>query len=100
MGEEQGEQFDEQEELDGQEDPMGQLRDLVSYLAKSLVDVPDEVEVQVVPGDGPDVIELTVAPGDLGKVIGREGRTARAIRTLVTATSSKYGRRAILEILE
>ncbi|MCA9580441.1 MAG: KH domain-containing protein [Myxococcales bacterium] len=76
------------------------MQDLVSYLAKSLVDDADAVEVQAIDGDQSVVFELSVAQGDLGKVIGRDGRTARAIRTLLAATSSKLGRRAVLEILE
>jgi predicted RNA-binding protein YlqC (UPF0109 family) len=76
------------------------LQDLVAYIASSLVDDPEAVEVNVVEEDRAIVIELTVAPDDLGKVIGKEGRTARAIRTLLAATSARMRKRAILDILE
>jgi predicted RNA-binding protein YlqC (UPF0109 family) len=65
-----------------------------------LVDDPDAVEVNVVEEDRAIVLELTVAPDDLGKVIGKEGRTARAMRTLLSATSARMRKRAILDILE
>jgi predicted RNA-binding protein YlqC (UPF0109 family) len=65
-----------------------------------LVDEPDAVEVNVVEEDRAIVLELTVAPDDLGKVIGKEGRTARAMRTLLSATSARMRKRAILDILE
>jgi predicted RNA-binding protein YlqC (UPF0109 family) len=77
-----------------------QMQDLVSYLAKALVDYPDQVEVTVVHEERAVVFELLVAPGDLGKVIGRDGRTARALRTVLSAASAKLDRRAVLEILE
>lgn len=76
------------------------LADLIRYLAEQLVDDPDAVDVQAIDGDRATIYELTVAPADLGKVIGRDGRTARAIRTLLAATSARLRRRAILEILE
>lgn len=79
---------------------MEQLRALVAHLARALVDAPDAVEVTAVEDDNLLVIELSVAPDDLGKVIGKDGRTARAMRTLLSATSAKLQRRAILEILE
>ncbi len=79
---------------------MEQLKELVAYIARSLVDDPDAVEVAVVEEDRAWVLELTVAPSDLGKVIGKDGRTARAIRTVLSATSAKLRKRAILEILE
>ena len=74
--------------------------DLISYIAKALVDKPDEVEVEEFDEDGTTVYELTVAEDDLGKVIGKQGRTARAIRQLLQAASSKNHKRAVLEILE
>jgi hypothetical protein len=76
------------------------LRDLVLYLARSLVEHPEEVEVNEV--DEPDalVFELKVAESDLGRVIGRQGRTAKALRTVLSAASAKMRRRVILEILE
>ncbi len=76
------------------------LKDLVAYMACSLVDDPDAVDVALIDGDREIVLELTVAEDDLGKVIGREGRTARAMRTLLTATSARMQRRAVLDILE
>ena len=76
------------------------LQDLIAYIASSLVDDPDSVEVNVVEEDRAVVLELTVAPDDLGKVIGKEGRTARAMRTLLSATSARMRKRAILDILE
>lgn len=80
---------------------MDQLIELIGFIARSLVDDPEQVKVEVVDEDDRAVIlELTVAPGDLGKVIGRDGRTARAMRTLLAATSARLRRRAVLEILE
>ena len=79
---------------------MQQIEDLIGYIARSLVDDPDAVEVEAIDGDNTIVVELTVAKGDLGKVIGKDGRTARAIRTLLAATSAKLRKRAVLEILE
>jgi predicted RNA-binding protein YlqC (UPF0109 family) len=76
------------------------MKDLIRYIAQSLVDKPDEVEVEEFDEDGATVYELTVAEEDLGKVIGKQGRTARAIRQLLQAASSKQHKRAILEILE
>jgi predicted RNA-binding protein YlqC (UPF0109 family) len=77
-----------------------QMKDLIEYIAKSLVDEPEAVEVTAVEGERTIIYELTVAPTDLGKVIGKDGRTARAIRTLLAATSAKMRKRAVLEILE
>jgi uncharacterized protein len=79
---------------------MRQIEELIGYIARSLVDDPDAVEVEALDGDNTIVVELTVAKADLGKVIGREGRTARAIRTLLAAASARQQRRAVLEILE
>jgi predicted RNA-binding protein YlqC (UPF0109 family) len=79
---------------------MGKLQELVEFIAKSLVDHPDRVEVREIEGEKTTVIELKVAPEDLGKVIGRQGRTARAIRTLLAAVARKQNKRAVLEILE
>lgn len=76
------------------------IEDLITYLARSLVDDPDAVEVTVVDGDRAVIYELSVAPGDLGKVIGKDGRTARAIRTLLAATSAKHRKRALLDIVD
>ena len=77
-----------------------QLVDLVSLIAKALVDHPDQVEVQEVPGDRIPRIELSVAREDIGKVIGKDGRTAQSIRTLLAAAASKTGRRAHLDIVD
>lgn len=95
--------LDDEEEVGEIEDEVEQqLVDLVDYIARALVDEPNQVKVDIVDEEEENaiVIELTVAPDDLGKVIGRDGRTARAMRTLVAATSARQRRRAILEILE
>ncbi len=76
------------------------LRDLVLYLARSLVEHPDQVEVQEIEEPDALVYELKVAESDLGRVIGRQGRTAKALRTVLSAASAKMRRRAILEIIE
>ena len=76
------------------------MKDLVTEIAKALVDIPDEVIVREVEGEQVTVLELRVAPSDLGKVIGKQGRTARSIRTLLGAAGMKLNRRFTLEILE
>lgn len=76
------------------------LKEMIEYIAKSLVDNPDEVHVSEVEGEQTSVIELKVAKEDLGKVIGKQGRTARAMRTLLGAASTKAKKRSVLEILE
>ena len=76
------------------------MRELIEFLAKSLVDNPDEVSVRSHERDQQTVLELEVAPADLGKVIGRQGRTARAIRTVLNAASQKSRRRYSLNILD
>lgn len=76
------------------------LKELVTYIAKSLVDNPDAVQITEVEGEHTSVLELRVAKEDLGKVIGKQGRTARAIRTILAAASSKAKKRTVLEILE
>ena len=76
------------------------LKELIEYVARSLVDNPDAVIVTEVEGEQTSVIELKVAKEDLGKVIGKQGRTARAMRTLLGAVSTKARKRAVLEILE
>jgi predicted RNA-binding protein YlqC (UPF0109 family) len=76
------------------------MRDLVIYVAKALVDDPDAVEVNEIIGEQTSVVELKVAKGDLGKVIGKQGRTAHAIRTILNAASTKMRKRAVLEIIE
>jgi hypothetical protein len=79
---------------------MAGMKELVEDIAKALVDIPEEVTVREVQGEQVTVLELKVAPTDLGKVIGRQGRTARAIRTLLGASGMKLNRRFTLEILE
>ncbi|HEX7154683.1 MAG TPA: KH domain-containing protein [Thermoanaerobaculia bacterium] len=76
------------------------MRDLVEFVAKSLVDEPGEVRLRTHERDQATVIELEVAPADLGKVIGRQGRTARAIRTLLNAAGQKTRRRYVLDIVD
>lgn len=76
------------------------MKDLVTEIARALVDIPDEVAVREVEGEQVTVLELRVAPSDLGKVIGKQGRTARSIRTLLGAAGMKLNRRFTLEILE
>ena len=76
------------------------MRELVEAIAKALVDHPDDVQVKAVEGEQVTVLELRVAPDDLGKVIGRQGRTAKSIRTLLGAVGMKLKKRYTLEILE
>jgi predicted RNA-binding protein YlqC (UPF0109 family) len=77
-----------------------EMTDLIAYIAKALVDNPEAVEVTEVEGGQNSVIELKVAKDDLGKVIGKQGRTARAMRTILSAASTKIRKRAVLEIIE
>ncbi|MFP4194224.1 MAG: KH domain-containing protein [Desulfobacterales bacterium] len=76
------------------------MKDLIAYIAKALVDNPDEVTVKEVEGGQTAVLELKVAKEDLGKVIGKQGRTARAMRTILNAASAKVKKRTVLEIIE
>jgi predicted RNA-binding protein YlqC (UPF0109 family) len=76
------------------------MKELIEYIAKALVDNPEAVLVTEVEGKQTSVIELKVAKEDLGKVIGRQGRTARAMRTILNAASTKLRKRSVLEILE
>lgn len=76
------------------------MKELVRAIAQALVDKPDEVEVREIEGEKTTVLELKVADTDLGKVIGRQGRTAHAMRTIVNAAATKLKKRAVLEILE
>ena len=78
----------------------GSLKEVVETIAKALVDYPDEVAVTEIEGESTTVLELRVAPQDLGKVIGKQGRTARAMRTLLRAAGMKLKKRFVLEILE
>ncbi len=75
-------------------------KELVSYMAKALVDDPDGVEVNIIEGEKSTILELKVSPGDIGKVIGKHGRIAKAIRTILGASASKTGKRVVLEILD
>jgi predicted RNA-binding protein YlqC (UPF0109 family) len=76
------------------------MKELIRYIAQSLVDNPDSVDVNEIEGEQTSVIELRVAKEDLGKVIGKQGRTARAMRTILNASSTKMKKRAVLEIIE
>jgi len=81
-------------------EPTGDMRVLVEQIAKALVDAQDQVFVEVVEENGETIIELEVAENEVGKVIGRHGRTAKALRTLLNAASMKHNKRYDLEILE
>jgi predicted RNA-binding protein YlqC (UPF0109 family) len=74
-------------------------RDLVEYIVKSLVDNPDAVDIKVIEGEKSTILELRVADSDIGKVIGKNGRIARALRTILSASASSQSKRGILEIL-
>lgn len=76
------------------------MKELVELMAKALVDSPEQVKVAEIEGEKTSVIELSVAKEDLGKVIGKQGRTARAMRTILSAASTKVKKRAVLEIIE
>ena len=76
------------------------MKDLIIYIAKSLVDQPEQVAVTEIEGGNTNVLELSVAKSDMGKIIGKQGRTAMAIRTLLSAASGKARKRYILEIIE
>ncbi len=76
------------------------MKELIEHIAKSLVDKPEEVVVSEVEGERTTVYGLRVATTDLGKVIGKQGKTARAMRTILSATGTKLGKRCVLEILE
>jgi predicted RNA-binding protein YlqC (UPF0109 family) len=76
------------------------MKELIEYIAKSLVDNPEEVSVNEIEGEQTSVIELKVAKEDIGKVIGKQGRTARAMRTILGAASAKMRKRSVLEIVE
>ena len=79
---------------------MSELKDLIQYVSEALVDVPEEVSVNEIVGEQTTVIELKVDKSDLGKVIGKQGRTARALRTILNAASTKLKKRSVLEIIE
>lgn len=76
------------------------VKELIEYIVKALVDQPDQVKVVEVEGEKTSVIEISVAKEDLGKIIGKQGRTARALRTILTAASTKLKKRSVLEIIE
>ena len=76
------------------------LKNLVEFMAKALVDQPDSVKVTEIEGEQTTVIELRVAKEDLGKVIGKQGRTARSMRAILSAVSTKFKKRSVLEIVE
>ena len=77
-----------------------ELKELVAYVARALVDNPDDVRVSEIEGERTTILELRVHPDDLGKVIGKQGRTARALRTVVSAAATKAQMRAMVEIME
>jgi predicted RNA-binding protein YlqC (UPF0109 family) len=77
-----------------------EMKELVAYIAKALVDSPDDVNVNEIQAEQTSVLELRVAKDDMGKVIGKQGRTAKAIRTVVNAAATKIKKRAVLEIIE
>ena len=76
------------------------MKDLITYIAQALVDHPEQVSVSEIEGNQTSVLELKVAKEDLGKVIGKQGRTARAMRTILSAASAKIKKRTVLEIIE
>jgi len=76
------------------------MKDMIEYIAQALVDHPEQVKVTEVEGENTTVLELKVAKEDIGKVIGKQGRTARAMRTILSAASAKIKKRTVLEIVE
>jgi len=79
---------------------MSELKSLIELVSRALVDIPEKVEVNEIEGEQTTVIELKVDKTDLGKVIGKQGRTARALRTILNAASTKLKKRSVLEIIE
>lgn len=75
------------------------MKELIEYIAKSLVDAPDNVNIRQIDGEQSVILELTVAPTDMGKIIGRQGRVAKAMRTLLKVAAAREGKRAVLEIV-
>jgi len=75
-------------------------KELVNYVARALVDEPDQVEVNMIEGEKSTILELRVSENDVGKVIGKHGRIAKAIRTILSAAATKTGKRVVLEILD
>ena len=84
----------------GSKPPLSDLAKLIEHMAKMLVDLPDQVEVNEITGENTTVMELKVAKEDLGKIIGKQGRTARAVRTILNGASTKLRKRTVLEIVE
>src|SRR5271155_384421 len=80
--------------------PLSELSMMIAYMARMLVDLPNQVEVNEIEGENTTVIELKVAKEDLGKIIGKQGRTARAVRTILNGASTKLRKRTVLEIIE
>lgn len=80
--------------------PLSELAKMIEYMARMLVDLPDQVDVNEIVGENTTVIELKVAKEDLGKIIGKQGRTARAVRTVLNGASTKLRKRTVLEIVE
>jgi predicted RNA-binding protein YlqC (UPF0109 family) len=76
------------------------MKELLEYLAKQLVDNPNDVQVEMIEGERSVILQLKVHPDDIGKVIGKQGRIAQALRTLVKAVGAKQGKNAIVEILD
>jgi predicted RNA-binding protein YlqC (UPF0109 family) len=76
------------------------MKDLIQYIARSIVDNPEQVKVEVVEGSHTSVLELKVAKEDIGKIIGKQGRTAQAMRTILSAACGKTKKRMVLEIIE
>jgi predicted RNA-binding protein YlqC (UPF0109 family) len=93
--------FSEAEVIAAHENPeVSMLKELIEFMARALVDNPEKVKVSEIEGEQTSVLELRVAKEDLGKVIGKQGRTARAMRTILSAASTKIRKRAVLEIIE
>jgi predicted RNA-binding protein YlqC (UPF0109 family) len=80
--------------------PLNELSKMIEYVARMLVDFPEQVEINEIVGENTTVIELKVAKEDLGKIIGKQGRTARAVRTILNGASTKLRKRTVLEIIE
>lgn len=93
------EEHDEEEEEEGQ-DPESVLTTLIQYIAEALVDYPDQVEVNAIASETSIIIELTVAPDDIGKVIGKGGQTAKAMRKVLSAAATKLRKKSLLQIIE
>ncbi|MDR3608780.1 MAG: KH domain-containing protein [Oligoflexia bacterium] len=84
----------------GSDQKLSELGKMIEHMARMLVDFPDQVEINEIAGENTTVIELKVAKEDLGKIIGKQGRTARAVRTVLNGASTKLRKRTVLEIIE